>query len=351
MILRPSNIDPRRKGSRPKIQPSAGRRPRVWWGTALGTGAIGLMLLACSAATNAAPPPTSAGQLMAQGVDPGPATKLRVVTTTTLLADLARNVGGDLIVVTTLVPPGADAHAFQSTPSVGIAVDGAAVIISNGLGLDDFLEPLIANSQRSTAVRVVAAEGLGPGIIIRSGDRFGRATHQADLGSGANPHLWQDPTLAIHYVERIRDGLAQADPASGATYVSNSEDYVRQLRDLDQQIAQTLNQVPAERRHLVTFHDAFGYLARRYGWQASALVPDDAGDPTPGAIIAVIRQLREEGIPAVFAEPQLGSDVLHQAARDAGLRLGTIHSLPNNDLPTYLDMMRFNASSMAEHLK
>lgn len=351
MILKPVRKDNWRIGSRLKTRLTAGKRPGRWWGTALATGALGMMLLACSPATNAAPPPTPAGQLASQGAVPGPSPKLRVVATTTLLADLARNVGGDRIVVTNLVPPGADPHAFQSTPSVGIAVDEAAVIISNGLGLDDFLKPLIENSRRSTVVRVVAAEGLGPGLIIRSGEDSGEAILQGGEGGGGNPHLWQDPTLAIHYVERIRSGLTQADPANAATYLSNSEGYVRQLRGLDRQIAQTLNRVPEERRHLVTYHDAFVYLARRYGWQTSALVPDDARDPTPGAIIAVMRPVQEQGIPAVFAEPQFSSDVLRQAARDAGLRVGVIHSLPNNDLPTYIDMMRFNAGSMAKHLR
>jgi len=273
------------------------------------------------------------------------------VATTGLLADLARNVGGELITVTTLVPPGADVHAFQTTPSASIAVDRAAVIISNGLGLDGFLDPVLENSQRSNAVRVVAAEGLDPELLIKNGEHLGEAVQHAGETGGANPHLWQDPTLAIHYVERIRDGLVEADPANIATYLSNSEDYVRQLRALDQQIAQTLSQVPPERRHLVTFHDAFVYLAQRYGWRASALVPDDASDVTPGAIIAVMKLVREEGIPAVFTEPQFNDDVLRRAARDAGVGVGTIHSLPNDDLPTYLDMMRYNAKTVAEHLK
>jgi ABC-type Zn uptake system ZnuABC Zn-binding protein ZnuA len=104
--------------------------------------------------------------------------------------------------------------------------------------------------------------------------------------SAGDPHFWQDPILAIHYVERIRNGLVEADPDNAQVYTANAEAYIQELRELDREIAQTLEAVPPEHRHLVTFHDAFGYFRRRYGWQVSAFVPSDASDITPGAVRA-----------------------------------------------------------------
>ena len=125
-----------------------------------------------------------------------PTTRVKLVTTTAILADLARNIGGGRVEVRSLVPPGADVHAFQTTPADSIAVSRAGVIISNGFGLDDFLDPVIQSDKKADVVQVVAAEGLEADPIE------GKPGHSQD-----DPHLWQNPVYAIHYVERIRDGL------------------------------------------------------------------------------------------------------------------------------------------------
>jgi ABC-type Zn uptake system ZnuABC Zn-binding protein ZnuA len=264
--------------------------------------------------------------------------RLEVVTTTTILADLARNVGGDRVTVRSLVPPGVDVETFQTTPKDSIAVSRAGVIVVNGLGLDASLEQVVEGARRTGAVLVVAAEGLGtgPGESAKSGD----------------PHLWQDPLLAIHYVERIRDGLASADPENASIYQANSDAYVAELRQLDLEIAQTLAEVPPQHRRLVTFHDAFGYFAARYRWGSSALAPSDASQVTPATIAAIVERVRSDGIPAAFAEPQVGRAVMEQVARDAGVRVGTIYSDSLDDkVTTYVEMMRYNAKSLAEHLR
>jgi ABC-type Zn uptake system ZnuABC Zn-binding protein ZnuA len=275
-----------------------------------------------------------------------------VVATTTILADMAKNVGGDLVEVTSIVPAGADAHSFQTSPSHSLAIGQAAVIVSNGFGLDSFLDPVLASAQQSSAVHVVAAQGLSaqPLEEMHISDDDPDHDHAHEHGAG-DPHFWQDPTLAIHYVERIRNGLVQADPDNAQAYSSNADGYIQEIRDLDQEIARTLSQVPPEHRHLVTFHDAFGYFARRYGWKVSAFVPSDASDVTPGAIVQVMERVKEEGIPAVFAEPQFGSDVLEQAARDTGIQVGIIYSdTIDANVPSYIEMMRSNARSLAQNL-
>jgi zinc transport system substrate-binding protein len=303
-----------------------------------------LSSLACAAADTPTPVSTPTAT---------PVPTLKVVATTTVLADLAKNIGGDLVEVSSLVPPSADVHSFQTTPSDSIAVGRARVIISNGFGLDDFLAPVIASAKQPSAVDVVAAEGLSAKPLDESPFPGEQASDQHDHTqehASGDPHFWLDPTLAIHYVERIRDGLVEADPANAQAYSSNAETYIQELRDLDQEIAQTLSQVPPEHRHLVSFHDAFGYFGRRYGWEVSFFEPSDASDVTPGAVKAIVSQIQSEGIPAIFAEPQFAPDVLKQAAKDTGIKVGIIHSLPDSTAPTYIDMMRSNARSLVENL-
>ena len=262
-----------------------------------------------------------------------PELKLSVVTTTTILADLARHVGGEAVEVRALAPPGADLHTFRLTPGDSVAISRARVIVSNGAGLDAWLEPALGASGGGNAAHVAASEGL-------EGQKM-----------DADPHFWQNPLHAIHYVERIRDVLAQADPSRAAYYQENAAAYVRELRKLDTTIAETLEAVPSERRRLITSHDAFGYFGERYGWELTALVPHAAGDVTPRALAAVMERIENEGIPAVFAEPQFGEDVLRQAARDAGVSVGTIYSdALDASVPSYVEMMRFNARSLVEHL-
>ena len=159
---------------------------------------------------------------------------LRVVTTTSLLADLTQNVAGASTVVTAVIPPGADVHSFQTTPNHSIAISNAGLIVSNGGGLDDFLYPMIENAQEDGAVHIVTSQGL------------------AGVSTRQDPHFWQNPANAVHYVRRIQEGLSTADPANAESYQDRADAYVQQLLDLDQEISRILSEVPPSRRHLVT---------------------------------------------------------------------------------------------------
>ena len=258
---------------------------------------------------------------------------LAVVTTTALLADLAANVGGDLIEVTALVPPGADVHSFQSTPADSVAVSRAALVITNGGGLDRFLDSVVQGSMSDAAVHVVAAAPL-----LNSEE--------------VDPHFWQNPVFAVTYVEVIRDGLIAADPENAAVYRANFDSYEEKLTKLDFDIASTLNTVAAPRRHLITFHDAFGHLAQRYGWESTALVSSDASQVSPGPVVSLLKQVRKQGIAAVFAEPQFRSGLLENAAQEAGVEIGIIYSdVLDGGVASYIDMMLFNAKNMARLLR
>jgi ABC-type Zn uptake system ZnuABC Zn-binding protein ZnuA len=268
-----------------------------------------------------------------QPTQPSQGIPLPVVTTTALLADLVQNVGGDLVEVTALVPPGADVHSFQSTPADNIAVSHAGLIVSNGGGLDQFLDQVIEGSKSDDALHIFAAEQL----LDSDGD---------------DPHFWQNPVFAVRYIETIRDGLMKADSANSASYQANFDSYRDELTKLDFDIASTINTIDESRRHLITFHDAFGHFADRYGWRVTSLVDSDASQVSPGPVVEILEQVKAEGIPAVFAEPQFSTGLLQKAAEDAGIEVGTIFAdVQDSEIATYIDMMLFNAKSLARLLR
>ena len=268
-----------------------------------------------------------------------------VVTTTALLADLVKNVGDNLVEVTALVPPGADVHSFQSTPDDNIAVSQASLLVSNGGGLDKFLEQVIKGSAEDDAVHIFAAESL-------MDSDFHKDEAHEDGSHEGNPHFWQNPVFAIQYAETIRDGLIKVDPDNSNTYHINFESYKDKLTELDFEIASTINTIDESRRHLITFHNAFGHFATRYGWRVTSLVGHDASQVTPGSVIEILEKVRAQGVPAVFVEPQFSGGLLQQAAEDSGIEVGPIYSdVQDGEVSNYIDMMLFNAKSLARLLR
>ena len=264
-----------------------------------------------------------------------------VVATIPVLADMARNVGGKLVEVHSAVPPGVDAHSYQATPGDSVIISQADLTISNGAGLDDFLLPVFRSARPGHAVHVVASDGLA----IRS------PGGQSLNGLDGDPHFWQDPLLAIRYVEQIRRGLAQVDPGNAARYEKQAQNYTTRLRQLDEKIGGLLDRVPPGRRILVTHHQAFSHLAERYGWQTQPLSPGDAGSVTPEAILRVSQTVTKAALPSVFVEPRFRSSALEQVARDAGTRVSPIYAGLGEKANTYVEMMQFNARSLADNLQ
>lgn len=287
---------------------------------------------------------------------PGIEGKLQVVTTTALLADLVRNVGGDLVEVRSIVPAGADVHSFQTTPQDSIAVSRAQVIVSNGYGLDAFLTPVLQSAKEGAAVHVIVTESIVLGPASGPGLRAGPARTPRPSGDAGqdslDPHFYQNPENAVVYVDSIAGGLSEADPDNRSSYRANAADYVQRLRALDLEIREILSQVPSARRHLITFHDAFGHFASRYGWKASAFVSGDAEEVSPGSVVRVMNIVRNEKLPAVFVGPQFSSKVIQRSARDAGVSIGTIYSdVAVGGPATYIDIMRSNAKTLAKFLR
>jgi manganese/iron transport system substrate-binding protein len=283
-----------------------------------------------------------------------PTDKLPVVTSVTVFADMIERVGGERVEVFTLVPAGADVHTFQPTPQDVQRASRARVAIWNGLGLDEVAEDTVASLNIPNLTTVTLSQGIEP----LDGDEHGEGeAGQAEGGDGhhegGNPHLWLDPTLAMRYVEHIRDALIEADPANAASYQEHAGRYLIELRELDAWALQEMSAIPAERRKLVTFHDAFPYLARHFGLEVVAVVLRSPGrEPSAQEVADLVSEIKAQQIPTVYREPQFSARILELAARDAGVQVKTLYSdALDSQVKTYTDLMRHNVTSLVEGLR
>ena len=276
---------------------------------------------------------------------------LKVLAVESYLADIAQNVAGERVKVDTLVPLGVDPHAFEPTPQDVARVAESQVLIVNGAGLEYWLEELLANAGGDQQV-IEAASGL-TSREPQSGEP------SSDDANVSNPHFWLDPQYIFRYVENIRDGLSQADPQGKAIYEKNAAIYIEQLKELDTWIQGQVEQIPPERRMLVTNHESLGYFADRYGFKiAGVIIPSVSSGASPSAkqLASLIEQIRTAGAPAIFLETGANRQLAEQVASETGIKVITSlfsHSLtaPEGAAPTYLEMMRYNVRAIVEALK
>ncbi len=256
--------------------------------------------------------------------------RLRVVTSLEIFADMVRNVAGDRAEVTALLPSGADPHTYELSPGRVVDVARADLAFVNGLGLEGSL-------------RTVIDENAGGPVDV--------LTDGLDIVDG-NPHLWLDPMLAISYVQSILLALAANDPEGATEYAANAAAYADELLALDAEIEAALASIPPERRKLVTFHDAYPYLANRYGLEVVAVVaPSPGQEPSARAIVDLIDAIETQNVPAVYKEPQFNAGVLESAADEAGARvLDLLSDAFIDGVESYIDLMRFNAAQLQEGL-
>jgi manganese/iron transport system substrate-binding protein len=287
-----------------------------------------------------------------------------VVATTPVIGDLVRQVAGERAEVFVLVPPGAEPHTFQPTPRDAARISRAEAVFKNGLGLDDWVDDLLESAGGEGQTVVELSRGLEPigaehGHEEEHSHHDGHAHHEEEHGhhgehARGNPHFWLDVRYAMRYVERIRDALIRMDPEGEEVYRENARRYLRELERLDRYIRERAGSIPEERRKLVTFHDAFPYFARAYGFEEVAVVlPNPNAEPGSRQVARVVRAVREEGVPAIFTEPQFNSRLARTVAEEAGVEVYEIYSdtLPAGDGPrTYEAMMRANIDRIAEAL-
>ena len=263
----------------------------------------------------------------------------RVVTTFTILQDMARNVAGDAVVVESITKPGAEIHEYEPTPLDIVKAQRADLVLWNGLGLERWFERFYGNLRGVPGV--VVSEGVEP-LGIRGGPYDGKP----------NPHAWMSPANAIRYVENIRRALVTLDPANEAVFNANAAAYTEKLRAIDEPIRRKLAEIPEAQRWLVTSEGAFSYLVRDYGMKELHLWPVNAdAEGTPQQVRRVVDAVRANAIPVVFSESTISDKPARQVAQETGARYGGVlfvDSLTPADgpAPTYLQLLEYNARTI-----
>jgi zinc/manganese transport system substrate-binding protein len=265
--------------------------------------------------------------------------RLNVVASFSILGDLARNVGGDRVNVTTLVGPGGDVHVYTPAPADARKIAHARLLVINGLGLEGWL-PRLLQASGSTAPIITATKGIAP----------------LKLGSDADPHAWQSVANAAIYVANMRDALVAADPAGGEIFRANAQSYLAKLDGLDREVRDAVAQIPAPRRKVISTHDAFGYFAAAYGIEFIApLGVSTESEASARDIAGIITQIRAAKIPAVFLENISDPRLIRRISAETGARVGgTLYSDSLTDekgeAPTYIDMVRHNIKVLTSAL-
>lgn len=277
---------------------------------------------------------------------PQPATAdgtFKVVTTFTVLADMARQVAGDAAVVESITKPGAEIHNYQPTPGDILKARDAQLILRNGMNLELWFERFLQRLQGVPAVTL--SDGIEP-IGIADGPYSGKP----------NPHAWMSPDSAMIYIDNIRDALVEHDAANAATYKANAEAYKARIQAAVAPIRERLQAIPENRRWLVSSEGAFSYLARDFGLKELYLWPINADQQgTPQQVRKVIDAVRANKIPAVFSESTISASPAQQVARETGAKYGGVLfvdslSEPDGPVPTYLDLLRVTSQTIADGL-
>ena len=269
--------------------------------------------------------------------------RLKVVTTFTVIADMARNVAGERVEVVSVTKPGAEIHGYEPTPQDIVGAADADLILRNGLGLERWFEQFLGNL--GDVPSATLTDGIDP-ISITGGDYDGRP----------NPHAWMSLANAGIYVDNIQKALSAADPANAATYAANAEAYKAQLTAALDPLKAEIAALPEGHRWLATCEGAFSYLARDLGLHELYLWPINADQQgSPRQVQAVIDGVRAHQIPAVFCESTVSSKPAEQVARETGAAFGGIlyvDSLSETDgpVPTYLDLLKVTTETIARGL-
>ncbi|MDX1781481.1 MAG: metal ABC transporter substrate-binding protein [Thalassovita sp.] len=281
--------------------------------------------------------------LFSLGVAPVFADRLKVVTTFTVLADMAQNVAGDAADVVSVTKPGAEIHGYEPTPRDIVRAHDADLILWNGLNLELWFEQFLRNLRNVPSATL--SDGLEP-ISIASGEYQGKP----------NPHGWMGLENAIIYIDNIAAALAEHDPDNADTFKANAETYKNRLRKTLEPLRAEIQKIPEDKRWLVTCEGAFSYLARDLGLKELYLWPMNADQTgTPQQVRSVIDGVRAHDIPAVFCESTVSSDPAKQVARETGAAFGGILyvdslSGPDGPVPTYLDLLRVTTQTIVTGL-
>ena len=285
---------------------------------------------------------------------PATGNQLNVVATTSILADVVRQVGGDYLSITTLVPVGANEHEYQPAPRDIAAITDADIVFQVGFGLEEFMEKVIANSGTKASL-VTVSEGITPRKLSAE------LQHSEEEGAGedhtSDPHVWMDPANVVIWTRNIAASLSNADPAHQQDYQINAEAYISQLNELDAWIVEQVKTIPAANRKLVTDHMLLGYFADKYGFEmVGAVIPSysSAAQPSAQELAALEDAIRQYGVKAILVGNTVNPSLAERIAADTDITLVSFYtgSLSPADGPaaTYLDYMRYNVNAIVTAL-
>ncbi|WP_370693379.1 metal ABC transporter substrate-binding protein [Vibrio penaeicida] len=273
---------------------------------------------------------------------PGMATaNFKVVTTFTIIQDIAQNVAGDAAEVVSITKPGAEIHDYQPTPKDIVKAQSADLVMWNGMNLERWFERFFSNIEGVPSVTLT--EGIAP-LSIYDGPYQGKP----------NPHAWMSTSNALVYIENIRKALVKHDPVNASTYNSNAAAYSEKVKNLDAPIRKQLSAIPKDKRWLVTSEGAFSYLAKDYDLKEAYLWPINADQQgTPKQVKSLIDKIRDNQIPVVFSESTISDKPAKQVVRETNAKYGGVLyvdslSTQNGPVPTYLDLLKVTTQTVAD---
>ena len=267
--------------------------------------------------------------------------KFKVVTTFTVIQDIAQNVAGNAATVESLTKPGAEIHEYEPTPKDIVKAQSADLILWNGLNLERWFERFFQNVKDKPAV--VVTEGIQPLSI-----------YEGPYKDAPNPHAWMSPSNALIYIENIKNALVKYDPQNAAVYEKNAADYAQKIKQLDEPLRAKLAQIPDEQPWLVTSEGAFSYLAKDYNLKEGYLWPINAEQQgSPQQVRKVIDLVRKNNIPVVFSESTISAKPAQQVAKESGAKYGGVLyvdslSAKEGPVPTYIDLLNVTVSTIVK---
>ena len=267
--------------------------------------------------------------------------KFKVVTTFTVIQDIAQNVAGDAATVESITKPGAEIHEYEPTPKDIVKAQSADLILWNGLNLERWFERFFENIKDKPAV--VVTEGITPLSI-----------YEGPYKDAPNPHAWMSPSNALIYVENIKNALVKYDPQNADTYQKNAAAYAEKIKQLDKPLREKLAQIPADQRWLVTSEGAFSYLAKDYDLKEGYLWPINAEQQgTPQQVRKLIDLVKKNHIPVVFSESTVSAKPAQQVAKESGAKYGGVLyvdslSAADGPVPTYIDLLNVTVSTIVK---
>ena len=267
--------------------------------------------------------------------------KFKVVTTFTVIQDIAQNVAGDAATVESITKPGAEIHEYEPTPKDIVKAQSADLILWNGLNLERWFERFFQNIKDKPAV--VVTEGITPLSI-----------YEGPYKDAPNPHAWMSPSNALIYVENIKNAFVKYDPQNADNYQKNAAAYAEKIKQLDKPLREKLSQIPADQRWLVTSEGAFSYLAKDYDLKEGYLWPINAEQQgTPQQVRKLIDLVKKNHIPVVFSESTVSAKPAQQVAKESGAKYGGVLyvdslSAADGPVPTYVDLLNVTVSTIVK---